>query len=67
MTEQQAIMILECMATDMVGAMADLRETNPMLDVLQQRVDAINVVEEALGYYRGKKLHRKVRAVRLEK
>ena len=43
MTREEAKIILECMATDMIGAMAGMRETMPMLDVLRQRVNAINI------------------------
>lgn len=43
MTREEAKIILECMATDIIGAMAGMRETMPMLDVLRQRVDAINI------------------------
>ena len=48
MTREEAIGVLECMAIDLVGAMADMRETNPMLDVVRQRVDAINIAQSAL-------------------
>ena len=48
MTREEAKIILECMATDMIGAMAGMRETMPMLDVLRQRVDAINIALTAL-------------------
>lgn len=49
MTREEAKIILECMATDMIGAMAGMRETMPMLDVLRQRVDAINIALTALS------------------
>ena len=48
MTRTRAISILECMATDMVGALASLSETNPLADVLSQRIEAINVAQNAL-------------------
>ena len=48
MTREEAKIVLECMATDMIGAMAGMRETMPMLDVLRQRVDAINIALTAL-------------------
>ena len=48
MTREEAKIILECMATDIIGAMAGMRETMPMLDVLRQRVDAINIALTAL-------------------
>ena len=48
MSNTEAIMILECMATDMVGALAGLKKTNPLADVLQQRIEAIDLAQEAL-------------------
>ena len=48
MTRTQAISILECMATDMVGALASLSETNPLADVLSQRIEAINLAQKSL-------------------
>lgn len=47
-TKEKAISMLECMAIDMVGAIAGMRETNPMLDVLQQRIEAINLAQSVL-------------------
>lgn len=43
MKREEAKIILECMATDMIGAMAGMLETMPALDVLRQRVNAINI------------------------
>lgn len=48
MKREEAKIILECMATDIIGAMTGMRETMPMLDVLRQRVDAINIALTAL-------------------
>ena len=48
MTLEEAAGVLERMAMDMVGAMAGMQETNSMLDVLRQRVEAINIAQEAL-------------------
>lgn len=48
MTRTRAISILECMATDMVGALASLSETNPLADVISQRIEAINLAQKAL-------------------
>lgn len=46
MTREEAIKILECMAVDLTGTLANIKE--PMLDVLRQRLDAINVAQAAL-------------------
>lgn len=48
MTNQQAIAILECMAVDMTGAWGEMNECNPMVDVIRQRLDAINMAQDAL-------------------
>lgn len=48
MTKKDAISILENMAVDMVGALADMRKKNPMRGILEQRIDAINVAQRAL-------------------
>ena len=44
----KAIAVLECMAIDLTGSLAGLKEPNPMTDVLNQRLDAIDVAQEAL-------------------
>lgn len=44
----QAISILECMAIDMTDALQDLPESNPMYDVLVQRIEAINYAQKVL-------------------
>ena len=49
-TPQAAICILEIMATDMVGALAELKASDPMYDVLAQRVAAIDLAQEALRH-----------------
>lgn len=46
MTRERAIKILECMAVDLTGALADTKE--PLADVLRQRLDAIDVAQAAL-------------------
>lgn len=46
MTREKAIKILECMAVDLTGALADTKE--PLADVLRQRLDAIDVAQAAL-------------------
>lgn len=43
-----AIGVLECMAIDLTGGLAGLFKTNPMADVLEQRIEAINCAQEAL-------------------
>lgn len=47
-TKEKATRVLECMAIDMVGAIAGMRETDPMLDVLQQRIEAVDLAQSAL-------------------
>ena len=46
MTRKKAIKILECMAVDLTGALADTKE--PLADVLRQRLYAIDVAQAAL-------------------
>lgn len=46
MNNKEAEQILECMAVDMTGALCDTKE--PMRDVLQQRIEAINIAQKAL-------------------
>jgi len=48
MTNKEAICILECMAIDMTGAIADMSKHNPMEDVIVQRIEAINMAQAAL-------------------
>lgn len=47
-TPEAAICILEIMATDMVGALGELKVSDPMYDVLAQRVAAIDEAQRAL-------------------
>ena len=47
-TPKAAIGILEIMAVDLVGAMVDMKVSDPMYDVLDQRVAAIDLAQEAL-------------------
>ena len=51
MTNKEAYRVLELMAIDLTGAMAGLLKTNPMVDVLQQRIDAIDRAQNALIYW----------------
>lgn len=46
MTREEAHRILECMAIDLTGTLPGTKE--PMLDVLRQRLAAINVAQAAL-------------------
>lgn len=46
MTRQEAHRILACMAIDLTGALSGTKE--PMLDVMRQRLGAINVAQTAL-------------------
>ncbi len=48
MSYLEAISILECMAINMTGAIADMSQANPMYDVICQRLDAIDLAQEAL-------------------
>lgn len=49
MTNEAAISILENMAVDMVGALAGLRKKDPMRDVIEQRIEAIDIAQKALN------------------
>ena len=48
MTKKEAISVLECMAIDMTGGIADMSKRSPMYDVIKQRLDAIDVAQTAL-------------------
>ena len=48
MSEIDAVKVLECMAIDMVGALAGLSKKEPLADVLCQRIEAINLAQSAL-------------------
>lgn len=49
MTNDAAFSILENMAIDMTGALAGLSKKDPMCDVIQQRIEAINMAQIALN------------------
>ena len=44
----KAIAVLECMAIDLTGALAESSKTNPMTEVLEQRLEAIDTAQVAL-------------------
>lgn len=48
MTNIKAAKILECMAVDLTGSMAGLSPDSPMVDVLSQELEAINVAQDFL-------------------
>ena len=48
MNEIDAVKVLECMAIDMMGALAGLSKKEPLADVLCQRIEAINLAQSAL-------------------
>lgn len=48
MDYKEASAVLEIMATDITGAMAGLEETNPLVDVCQQRINAIDLAQSAI-------------------
>lgn len=48
MSNIEAHGILECMVIDMTGALASMRESDPMACLLEQRIEAINLAKEAL-------------------
>lgn len=48
MTDKDAIGVLECMSIDMTGCIADLSKRSPMFDVIEQRLEAINVAQAVL-------------------
>ena len=45
---QEASAVLEIMATDITGAMAGLEDTNPLVDVCQQTINAIDLAQSAI-------------------
>lgn len=49
MDNKTASMILDCMAIDMTGAIADISKRSPMYDVVEQRLEAINTAQVALN------------------
>lgn len=44
-----AYMILEGMAIDMTGALGGLKPTDPMADLLSQRIEAVNLAQRAIS------------------
>lgn len=48
MTTIEAISVLECIAIDYTGLLVGLSKTDPMNDVLEQRIKAIDMAQEAL-------------------
>ena len=51
MTNKEACHVLELMAVDLTGAISGMPRTSPMLEVLQQRIDAIDRAQNALIYW----------------
>lgn len=50
MTNKEASAILELMAIDLAGALGGLSRSNPLSDVLAQRLEAISRAQAALHY-----------------
>lgn len=48
MTTEEAVVCLECMAIDMTGGIAGLSDMSPMKDLLERRIEAINLAQDAL-------------------
>ena len=48
MTTKDCIMVLECLATTMVGSREEMLRTNPMFDLISQEIAAIDLAQEAL-------------------
>lgn len=48
MTEQEAIEVLEIQAIDLTGLISGMRKENPLVDVVQQRLSAIDLAQRAL-------------------
>lgn len=48
MTDKEAVMILECMATSLMEAWTGLSNKDPLTDVIDQRMKAIDVAQAAL-------------------
>ena len=48
MTEQEAIEVLEIQAIDLTGLISGMRKENPLVDVVQQRLDAIDLAQQVL-------------------
>lgn len=48
MTEKEALAVLEIQAIDLTGLIGGMRKENPLYDVVQQRLDAIDLAQQAL-------------------
>ena len=48
MTEKEALAVLEIQAIDLTGLISGMRKENPLVDVVQQRLDAIDLAQRAL-------------------
>ena len=48
MTEQEAIAVLELQAIGLTGLISGMRKENPLYDVVQQRLSAIDLAQRAL-------------------
>ena len=62
-----AIGILECMATDMIGAITNLSKRSPMYDVIKQRLEAINMAQDTLRVAMSTSLNQKLTLADLRK
>ena len=51
MTNKEASEILSCMSTDLYRGLKDLSATNPMREVLSQRIEAIERAQDAIRYW----------------
>lgn len=61
---ERAICILELMAIDLTGTLGGLSETNPLCDVVKQRIEAIDAAQDALREKSGRE-NRKTNADRI--
>lgn len=61
---ERAISILELMAIDLTGILGGLSETNPLCDVVKQRIAAIDAAQDALREKSGRE-NRKTNADRI--
>ena len=48
MTTKEAMAVLEIQAIDLTGLISGMRKENPLYDVVQQRLDAIDLAQQAL-------------------
>ena len=51
MTNKEANKILSCMSADLYRGLKDLSATNPMREVLAQRIEAIERAQDAIRYW----------------